>query len=1265
MPKKKTKKPVILAVAAVGAVAAAVIISWQVQARRGEAALARNSRGITSAQVEKSSIRTTVVGTGILADGEAQDIDAPSGLIIDQVLVESGDQVEEGQVLATLDTGSVKSAIKDIQASIVSVDDQLDALDGDGHEQWIKAPVSGKVKKINAAEGDDASAAMDAYGSLMLLSADGKMAVDTVNNGIFAKNSRVAVVLPDGQSIAGTVDFIGAETVTILVNDKSLHAGEAVAVMDENRTLRLGEGILYIHQPVEILSDSGEIEGIYVSENQTVEKGDDLVLLKNVKSDMTQEVLLAERESLQRALRRLRIYEKAGVITAPMSGIIQDVNVSEGGTIARASGGVAASMPSGLKDLSSLASISGFTMSAFSAEEPGGGFLADMKMDLDDLPPAENLGLSLNTEAAGNGHLLSVEADELFSDGTDEAFAAADRAGSEAADIPEPDYRENTGGQYEEQEVFEDVEQPVPYEYAEDEYDFPAVPEDYSPDGYSDAQEAAVDPALQELLNALLAAGQQTGPAPEEAQSIPQPSWNDAEQVPYPQEFPDAEIETPSNLADGGVIVYDEPTDLFTDAAPWPLPDAIRADGDEAENMPQQEETQETADIHWIQGIIALPVIAPADGAMPMTTEALDERLQELLAQNEAGGSYTAADLLWTTQTAFEAGSTCLAYVTLRSDTARGYYFPADVNRILIKADGSLASEFVLNDLDQDGKYEQLIAAIGYQVPARTSPGDNGQPQGSGGSEDQGSGGGDQVPGGNDQNIDYAELLRRLLEAAGTGSTDGTGTDYAAILRRLLEAADSGASGNIDYTALLRQLLNGGGSGTGGNGSSGNGSGNGTGGNGTGGNGSGGNVAGTGSTAGTPDYAALLRQLFGSTGTDSGGSSAGSGGTKPGSLLGALLGSAGSTDYASLLEMLTGNSTGALTGPLDMSSLMDNLMDGLSGLGDLSAMLGDMMSSAGSGSLSSLLGSLGGGSGMSSLLGSLGSLGSLGNLGSSGLSSLLGSLGGTGGASSLLSSLGQTGTSGSSGLSALTSALGSTGAAGSGTDYAALAKRLGLDSGALNGTSSLESLLGGSGALASAGALASSGSYTGGSAYADTPVFTISTDQTMELEISVNELDILSIALNQPAELTFDALEEESFLGLVSRIGKNGSNNGGVTKYPVTITLLRDPRMMNGMSATAAITIDEASDINVLPAEAIHEKMGQTYVYTEQGQDGTLQGEKAVVTGISDSDSVQITSGLSEGDMVYYQETTRGNMFPFSSGNNPWITQGADESDSV
>ena len=72
----------------------------------------------------------------------------------------------------------------------------------------VHASVSGKVKKLNAAEGDDASAAMDAYGNLMLISADGKMAVDTPNSGIFAKNSRVAVVLPDGQSVTGTVDSI-------------------------------------------------------------------------------------------------------------------------------------------------------------------------------------------------------------------------------------------------------------------------------------------------------------------------------------------------------------------------------------------------------------------------------------------------------------------------------------------------------------------------------------------------------------------------------------------------------------------------------------------------------------------------------------------------------------------------------------------------------------------------------------------------------------------------------------------------------------------------------------------------------------------------------------------------------------------------------------------------------------------------------------------------------------------------------------------------
>lgn len=49
------------------------------------------------------------------------------------------------------------------------------------------------------------------------------------------------------------------------------------------------------------------------------------------------------------------------------------------------------------------------------------------------------------------------------------------------------------------------------------------------------------------------------------------------------------------------------------------------------------------------------------------------------------------------------------------------------------------------------------------------------------------------------------------------------------------------------------------------------------------------------------------------------------------------------------------------------------------------------------------------------------------------------------------------------------------------------------------------------------------------------------------------------------------------------------------------------------------------------------------FVYTEQDDEGNLSGEQQVTTGLSDGENVEITEGLSEGDVVYYQKTGGGN----------------------
>lgn len=155
----------------------------------------------------------------------------------------------------------------------------------------------------------------------------------------------------------------------------------------------------------------------------------------------------------------------------------------------------------------------------------------------------------------------------------------------------------------------------------------------------------------------------------------------------------------------------------------------------------------------------------------------------------------------------------------------------------------------------------------------------------------------------------------------------------------------------------------------------------------------------------------------------------------------------------------------------------------------------------------------------------------------------------------------------------------------------------------------------------------------------DVTAFTLSPDETMNLSISVDELDILSIAEGQSADITFDALENQTFTGTVTSISGTASVNGGVAKYTVEIEMEKDDNMRIGMNASATIKVEDAEDILLIPSAALQERGDSTFVYTGQSEDGTLTDEVEVETGLSDGSNVEITSGLSEGDTVYYTRT--------------------------
>ncbi len=161
----------------------------------------------------------------------------------------------------------------------------------------------------------------------------------------------------------------------------------------------------------------------------------------------------------------------------------------------------------------------------------------------------------------------------------------------------------------------------------------------------------------------------------------------------------------------------------------------------------------------------------------------------------------------------------------------------------------------------------------------------------------------------------------------------------------------------------------------------------------------------------------------------------------------------------------------------------------------------------------------------------------------------------------------------------------------------------------------------------------------------ESPAFTIRKTDRMKVQVSIDEQDILLLSKGQKADVTLDALEGQTFEGTVTEIGADAETGSGSAKYPVTIEIDSADKMKFGMSAEVAVKVGEAADVLVIPMEALQQEGETTFVYTEEADDGTLGGKKNVETGLSDGENVEITSGLSEGDTIYYQKADSSNTF--------------------
>ena len=163
----------------------------------------------------------------------------------------------------------------------------------------------------------------------------------------------------------------------------------------------------------------------------------------------------------------------------------------------------------------------------------------------------------------------------------------------------------------------------------------------------------------------------------------------------------------------------------------------------------------------------------------------------------------------------------------------------------------------------------------------------------------------------------------------------------------------------------------------------------------------------------------------------------------------------------------------------------------------------------------------------------------------------------------------------------------------------------------------------------------------------ETTLMTLRPNDTINLTIAVDESDILNLYEDQTAVVAVDSLEDEYFFATVTEVATTGtSGSSGVTTYDVTLSMERTDSMRSGMSAGASIAISGAAQAMLLPEEAVSRTSSTYYVFTAANEEtGELSGRVEVTVGVTANGKIEILSGLSEGDTVYYieeEEESRG-----------------------
>lgn len=277
----------------------------------------------SSYTVGRGNVEVTITGSGKLAAEDTTDISLPEGVKVSTIFVEQGDLVQQGDVLATLDTASLQYRAAELSAELSTLDSQLGSRKTTSS---IKTPLKGRIKYLPAAEDDDVVETVNQYGALAILSTDGMMQVSLKTEQKLSLNAQVSVKWNGGSADGKVASKTDGGYLITLSDAKAPYHGTADIYYDA--TL-IGSGKLEIHAPLAIFGNGGTIKTINYGVDSSIEAGYTLFVLDNEPATDTYRQTLADRDEKAAQLQIVLAYQNSPNVIASASGTVNAINIEE------------------------------------------------------------------------------------------------------------------------------------------------------------------------------------------------------------------------------------------------------------------------------------------------------------------------------------------------------------------------------------------------------------------------------------------------------------------------------------------------------------------------------------------------------------------------------------------------------------------------------------------------------------------------------------------------------------------------------------------------------------------------------------------------------------------------------------------------------------------------------------------------------------------------------------------------------------------------